>query len=342
MLTAMRRLILTLIALGALAASAAPAAAQEDTAAAREHFLKGKAFYDLGKYNEAVTEYEKAYEAKADPALLYNLAQSHRLAGNPEQALHFYRTYLRYVPKAPNRAEIEGRIAALEKQIGQKPSTATGQTPPGPTPQPQPPVQQPPVVAQPPVSQPPVQPMGAPPPEQANNPWAQPQPQPGMPGAPPADPYGTAPQPNPMPAQPYAPDSYPPPAGSSDSGRKLKIAGAVTGGVGVLSLIIGAAYGSQAKSAQHDLESQSSIGVYDTSLQAIDAKGRSAQAKETAFIGLGVVAVAAGGVIYFLGARQSAADAGGAAPPPAPPPPPVSLLPSVGPGFAGGTLRVAY
>src|SRR5262245_1500189 len=61
-------------------------------ATAKEHYLRGTSFYDLGKYREAIAEFEAAYQLKNDPAFLYNLAQSYRLAGDPEQALHFYRT----------------------------------------------------------------------------------------------------------------------------------------------------------------------------------------------------------------------------------------------------------
>src|SRR5262249_46509523 len=93
---------------------------QDPTAVARERYQKGTAYYDLGRYADAIRQFEAAYELKNDPALLYNLAQSHRLAGNAEQALHFYRTYLRRVPKATNRDEIEGRITVLEQQIALK------------------------------------------------------------------------------------------------------------------------------------------------------------------------------------------------------------------------------
>ncbi|HXI60194.1 MAG TPA: tetratricopeptide repeat protein, partial [Polyangia bacterium] len=114
------------IVLGWLIASA-PARAEDTaaTAAAREHYQKGTAFFDLGKYQDAIKEFEAAYEAKNDPAFLYNLAQSYRLAGNPEQALRFYRTYLRKNPKPPNRADIEEKIAQLEKLVDQKTATQT-------------------------------------------------------------------------------------------------------------------------------------------------------------------------------------------------------------------------
>ena len=76
-------------------ALAAGTARAEDKAAAKEHYAHARSLYDLGHFAEAAKEFEAAYELKNDPAFLYDLAQSYRQAGNPEQALHFYRTYLR-------------------------------------------------------------------------------------------------------------------------------------------------------------------------------------------------------------------------------------------------------
>src|ERR1700690_2496951 len=113
------RTVVALLALVLIFGVAAPARAQ-DAMSAKEHYQKGTSYYDLGRYADAIKEFEAAYQIKNDPALLFNLAQSHRLAGNSDQALHFYRTYLRYVPKPPNRAEIESRITQLEQLVAQK------------------------------------------------------------------------------------------------------------------------------------------------------------------------------------------------------------------------------
>src|SRR6185436_205870 len=71
------------------------------TAAARARARQGQAFYDLKRFQEAYLEYEQAYLIEQDPALLYNMGQCQRKLGNNEEALHFYRTYLRRVPKGP-------------------------------------------------------------------------------------------------------------------------------------------------------------------------------------------------------------------------------------------------
>jgi hypothetical protein len=52
--------------------------------------------------------------------LLYNIAQAYRLDKNIEQALFFYRSYLRNAVDSRGRHEVEGRIAGLEEQQKQQ------------------------------------------------------------------------------------------------------------------------------------------------------------------------------------------------------------------------------
>ena len=109
------RALLTAVVVAVLVGPASRSLAADETSAAREHAQKAKAFIDLGKYAEAAAEYEAAYAEKQDPTLLLNLAQAYRLAGNGNKAMFFYRKYLQHVPKSPYRADIEEKIAALEK-----------------------------------------------------------------------------------------------------------------------------------------------------------------------------------------------------------------------------------
>jgi iron complex outermembrane receptor protein len=87
---------------------------------AREHFKSGMAHFNLQEYKDAIPDFEAAYRLVPDAVFLYNLAQAHRLAENPERALYFYRAYLRASPDAPNRGEVDGRIATLEKLLAEK------------------------------------------------------------------------------------------------------------------------------------------------------------------------------------------------------------------------------
>lgn len=81
---------------------------------AKDHYDRGMAHYELGEFAAAVEEFKAAYARSQAPGLLFNLAQASRLNKDYEQALHFYRTYLRVRPDAANRDDVEKRIAELE------------------------------------------------------------------------------------------------------------------------------------------------------------------------------------------------------------------------------------
>lgn len=81
--------------------------------AARDHFVKGERLYDLGRFADAAGEYELAYRAKDDPALPFNIGQAYRLAVVSAKALLAYKAYLRNVPDASNRGEVETWIGEL-------------------------------------------------------------------------------------------------------------------------------------------------------------------------------------------------------------------------------------
>src|SRR6185312_16914961 len=81
------------LAFGVLLSSATAGAAEaggSDADEARAYHEKAKAAFALSHYAQAAEFFEKAFELKADPALLYNAAQSHRLAGNKQRALTLY------------------------------------------------------------------------------------------------------------------------------------------------------------------------------------------------------------------------------------------------------------
>jgi hypothetical protein len=109
--------------------TASTAWADDDLGSAREHFKKGKRAYDVGHFADAAREYEQAYQAKDDPALLYNLGQAHRLAGHPGEALLAYKAYLRNLPDATNRAEVEQRIRELQIVVDKLPKPVPAATP---------------------------------------------------------------------------------------------------------------------------------------------------------------------------------------------------------------------
>jgi hypothetical protein len=117
------RLLVTALAVcflllpAARATAAAGDAAPTDAEEARAFHERAKAAFALSHYAQAAEFFEKAFELKSDPALLYNAAQSHRLAGNKQRALTLYQNYLRVYGRDDRRAQIDQRIEELKRAI---------------------------------------------------------------------------------------------------------------------------------------------------------------------------------------------------------------------------------
>jgi hypothetical protein len=120
----------------ALALTASPAHADQESEA-KEHFKRGVKLYNLGHFQEAIPEFEKAYDLDPEPILLFNIAQSHRQNGSKERALFFYRRYLEQDPNTNKRADVEQRMKELaqalqqENEQKQKPPTEVSPPPGG-------------------------------------------------------------------------------------------------------------------------------------------------------------------------------------------------------------------
>ena len=59
----------------------ASARAAEQSSEARRLYAEGKAQYAQGHYVDAIALFERSYALSESPALLFNMAQAHRLAG---------------------------------------------------------------------------------------------------------------------------------------------------------------------------------------------------------------------------------------------------------------------
>ena len=106
------------LALGIALLCALPVRAQDSSIEeAKAHAARAKVHYDLGEYDKAAEEYIQVYRIKPLPALLYNIAQSYRQAGQYEKAKQFYKSYLRESKDATasNRAAIEKAIREIEE-----------------------------------------------------------------------------------------------------------------------------------------------------------------------------------------------------------------------------------
>jgi hypothetical protein len=293
-------------------ALASPARGEDDsTEQARQHYETGTKQYDLGHWDDAIREFEKAYELRPDPSFLYNLAQAYRRKGDSKRALDLYRNYLAKTPKSPLRPEIEERIKSLQKQIDEEASA-----------KPVPPALQPTV---PPTAPPAALPLGqavAPAPAEAQVPSS---PQAGSgpaPGALPATAPVFPPTNQPGQAAPLATGSEPvasvatasPPAAP---GRTLRIAGIVCGSVGVAFVGMGVGFGLLA----HNLSSK--VASAKTFNRSDDSAGLLYEKLQWGFYFAGASVAAVGATLYYFGMRAARTASG------------VTMAPVLGPGTAG-------
>jgi tetratricopeptide (TPR) repeat protein len=113
--------------LGCAALSVGPAAlASESATGARQIFAQAETAYRLGRFEEAIGSYSRAYELSAHPELLFNIAQCHRHLEQHRQAAFFYERFLVLASRnAPSRplarkllAEVTARAEQQERVLG--------------------------------------------------------------------------------------------------------------------------------------------------------------------------------------------------------------------------------
>jgi tetratricopeptide (TPR) repeat protein len=100
-----------------LMSARAPADEDESRVRARAHFKAATALYEAGEYDQAIVEFRSAYELSPLPELLFNIAQAHRLAQRPQQALEGYRRYLALEPQGPVSEQARALIVELEAEL---------------------------------------------------------------------------------------------------------------------------------------------------------------------------------------------------------------------------------
>ena len=112
--------------------------------AAADARRRGTIALNTGHYEEAIKAFEEAYALDQDPNLLFSLAQSYRLAGQPGKALEACSSFLRSAnPNTTDRLQAErfmGEVAMivyqlqLRRDLPSAPPTTPPSTEPPPTP----------------------------------------------------------------------------------------------------------------------------------------------------------------------------------------------------------------
>jgi hypothetical protein len=132
-----RLLVGSLLAVAAVGAAGA-ARADDDVATveAKAHYQRATAHFAVGEYREAAAEYEAAFKIKQDPALLYDAAQAHRLAGENQKALLLYKNIIKLYPESNQAQDAQERIGKLEQAMASGPPGSSAASPPSTAPSP--------------------------------------------------------------------------------------------------------------------------------------------------------------------------------------------------------------
>lgn len=106
--------IITALALTWTSADARAQPTADALARAKVHFEAGTRHYDIGAYDEAAREFERAYELSEHPELLYNVYTSLERAGRHGEAADALSEYLERGEIEPSqRPALEARLSAL-------------------------------------------------------------------------------------------------------------------------------------------------------------------------------------------------------------------------------------
>jgi tetratricopeptide (TPR) repeat protein len=85
--------------------------------AARQRYQRAAQAYSEGRFKDAIDIFLDAARMAPNPAFSYNIALAYEQLGDAPNALRWFREYLRAKPDAPDRAEIEPRMAVAEKHL---------------------------------------------------------------------------------------------------------------------------------------------------------------------------------------------------------------------------------
>jgi hypothetical protein len=110
------------VSLGSARPASAEAPVAEDTATteARQHFADGLRLYKDGDFDAALVQFERAYEKKPNPRVLYNIAQTYFQLREYVEAREAMSRYLEEAGSAiepERRAQATNDLAQLQKRI---------------------------------------------------------------------------------------------------------------------------------------------------------------------------------------------------------------------------------
>lgn len=287
------------LALALVLALAGVAAAADKKAEAEVHYDQGKAYYKAGAFDLAIQEFLQGYKLDPRPGVLFNIARGYEELKDRNKAIEFYKKYIDQGAAAAAATEARARMVVLERQIKdedekKKADEAERER-----------------QRQLALNPPPAAPAMPAPVETTTSPAAVP----------------SAPAPATSGPEGAVTATAPAPETSPETAKKLKVAGLVTGGAGVVLAGVGTFFAIRAGSLKSEIQNEvNTTGEYTAALASKNSDMESAQTMAVIGLVAGGVAVAGGAVLYYLGWKKTPHDGGATA----------MLSPGVTPG--GGSL----
>lgn len=106
------------LALSVVVAPPVVRAQASGVAAYEAHVRSGTEHFQAGDFPTARAEFQAAYDIHPEPTLLFNIASTHRREGNARAAVDSYRRFLAEAPTDhPNRQLAQNTIAELEAEL---------------------------------------------------------------------------------------------------------------------------------------------------------------------------------------------------------------------------------
>ena len=115
----------------ALAAPAAEDSPDKALSDAKDAFETAQTFFVRGEYEAAAGKFLEAYNLKAYPAFLFNVAVSYEKAKQLEKAKTYFEKYLQDDPNASDAAQVRLRLDVIGKLLAPPPPAATPPAAPG-------------------------------------------------------------------------------------------------------------------------------------------------------------------------------------------------------------------
>jgi hypothetical protein len=139
-----RFLEVALLTAALLGTATADAAGDKEKKKAKKHATNATKLFEAQAYDQALDEFQKAYDLYPVPGLLFNMGQCNLFLGEYETAIKLFNQFLEEKPDTPYRKDVERLIKEAKSELKKKKAAEEPPPPPPPPVEPPPPPPPPP------------------------------------------------------------------------------------------------------------------------------------------------------------------------------------------------------